>query len=461
MIEADTLITHTTIVSMNAARHVLLDGAIAFRADRIVGLGKTADIEKQISARETIDGRRFVVTPGLINSHIHVTGEPLTRGFVPDNVAFEESVWKWLSPIHAFYTPEDERLSAQLAAVEMLRTGTTSFLEAGTIDYLDAVVDGLTETGIRARVGARVSDMARRPGKPAETTEAAITLLEDELERYPASPGALVAAWPILLGHTICSDGLWQAAKQLADTHGAGLSFHMSPAPGDVGWHLAKFKRRPVEHLADLGVLGPNVAIAHLVHVDDSEIGLLAETGTSVAHCPTTALKTAYGITQVGRFPEMAKAGVNIAIGTDGNNGSNYSDLMRATYLVAGLFKDARRDPTIFPAEKAFEMATLGGARAMGLESDIGSLEVGKKADLVFHDTNRPEWRPLLNVANQLVWSADGRGVHSVWIDGKRVVDNYHCTTIDEDRLYAESQVAAEAIVKRSGLPSLTRWMLT
>lgn len=455
MIAADTLIMHTMVVTMNTARHIILDGAIVLKADRIVAVGKTAELEKQVSARETIDGRRFVITPGLVNGHIHVTGEPLTRGLVPDNVSFEESVWKWISPIHAFYTPADERLSAQLAAVEMLKSGTTCFLEAGTIDHLDAVVEGLLEAGIRARVGARVSDRA------PETTDAAIALLEDELGRYPGRNGALVAAWPILLGHTICSDTLWRAARQLADDHIAGLSFHMSPAFGDVDWHLAKFGRRPVEHLADLGVLGSNVAITHLVHVDDSEVGLLAETGTSVAHCPTTALKTAYGITQVGRFPEMAARGINLCIGTDGNNGSNYSDLMRATYLVAGLFKDARRDPTVFPAEQAFEMATLGGARAMGLETEIGSLEVGKKADLICHDTNRPEWRPLLNVANQLVWSSDGRGVHSVWVDGKRVVNDYRCTTIDEDRLYAQSQRAAEQIVARSGLPTITRWPQT
>jgi 5-methylthioadenosine/S-adenosylhomocysteine deaminase len=455
MISADTLIVHTMIVTMNAARHVILDGAIAWKADRIVAVGKTAEVEAQVSASHTIDGRRFVVTPGLVNGHVHITGEPLTRGLVPDDVSFEESVWKWISPIHAFYTPADERLSAQLAAVEMLKSGTTCFLEAGTIDHLDAVVDGLVETGIRARVGARISDRA------TGTTDAAVALLEDELVRYPCKGDTPVAAWPILLGHTICSDALWRAAKQLADDHRAGLSFHMSPARGDVDWHLATFGCRPVEHLADLGVLGSNVAIAHLVHVDDSEIGLLAANGTSVAHCPTTALKTAYGITQVGRFPEMAAQGINLCIGTDGNNGSNYSDLMRVTYLVAGLFKDARRDPTIFPAEQAIEMATLGGARAMGLETEIGSLDVGKKADLVCHDTNRPEWRPLLNVANQLVWSADGRSVHSVWVDGKRVVDDYRCTTIDEDRLYAESQLAAEQIVARSGLPTLTRWPLT
>lgn len=455
---ADTMISHALVVTMDAERRVISDGAVAWEDDRIVAVGKTADLERTVVAKETIDGRRFVVTPGLINSHIHITGEPLTRGFVPDNLPFEESVWKWVSPLHFFYTEEDERVSAQLAAVEMLRSGTTSFIEAGTINHLNAVVDGLREVGIRARVGQRVSDLMTRPGKPAESTDVAISLLLDELGRYPATPDARISAWPILIGHTICSDTLWKAAKQLSLEHGTGLAFHMSPAPGDVDWHVQKFNRRPVEHLADLGVLGRNVAITHLVHVDQSEIGLLAETDTSVVHCPTTALKVAYGVTQVGRFPEMAKAGINVAIGTDGNNASNYSDMMRATYLVAGLFKDARRDPTIFPAEQAFEMATLNGARALGLEHDIGSLEPGKKADLVLHDIDRPEWRPLLNVANQLVWSADGRGVHSVWVDGRRVVDNYRCTTIDEQRLYSEAQRAGEAIVKRSGLPNKAKW---
>jgi cytosine/adenosine deaminase-related metal-dependent hydrolase len=154
----------------------------------------------------------------------------------------------------------------------------------------------------------------------------------------------------------------------------------------------------------------------------------------------------------------MVERGINVAIGTDGNNASNYSDLMRATYLVAGLFKDARTDPQMFPAEKAYEMATLGGAKAMRLDNEIGSLEEGKKADVVLHDTDRPEWRPLLNVANQLVWSADGRGVHTVLVDGRVVVDAYRMTTIDEDALYRDVQVAGESITARSGLPDKAKW---
>ena len=401
------------------------------------------------------------MTPGLVNAHIHVTGEPLTRGLVPDTLAFEEAVWKWLSPLHFFYTEDDERLSATLAAVDMLRSGTTCFLEGGTINHLDAVIDGLDRAGIRARVGQRVSDLANRPGRPAESTDAAVALLQAEMSLYPPGRDVRVAAWPIVIGHSICSDTLWRTAKALADRHGAGLAFHMSPAPGDVAWHREKFGRLPIEHLADLGVLDRNVVVTHLVHCADSEIALLAAAGASVAHCPTTALKSAYGVTRVGKFPEMADAGINVAIGTDGNNGANYSDLMRATYLVAGLFKDARRDPAIFPAEQAFGMATLAGARALGLEHEIGSIEPGKKADLVLHDTDRPEWRPLLNVANQLVWSADGRGVHSVFVDGRRVVDDYRCTTVDEQALYRDAQAAGEAIAARAGLSSRTTWTVT
>jgi cytosine/adenosine deaminase-related metal-dependent hydrolase len=232
----------------------------------------------------------------------------------------------------------------------------------------------------------------------------------------------------------------------------------MSPAQLDPDGFIAEFGQRPMAHLAEIGVLDKNVAITHCVRIDDAEMMLMAQAGVSVAHCPTTALKVSYGITQVGKFPEMVQNGINVSIGTDGNNASNYSDLMRATYLVAGLFKDARVDPQMFPAEKAFEMATLSGAKTMMMEDQIGSLEVGKKADIVLHDTDRPEWRPLLNVMNQLVWSADGRGVHTVIIDGQIVVENGHCTTIDEEHLWATAQQMGESITARSGLPDKAKY---
>jgi len=455
----DLLIVDTMLVTMDAERRIVTDGALAVTGDTIVAVGKSVDLRHDYSARETIDGRRFVITPGSVNTHVHVTGEPLTKGLVPDDTGFEENVFQWLVPVHMAYSEADERLAAQVAALEMLRSGTTCFLEAGTIRFLDPVVDGLTEIGIRARVGQWAWDFAPEDQTyPTAATDAAIALLADEIGRYPADNGQLIAAWPILIGHMTCSGALWQAAKQLADRHGLGVAAHMSPVQADPDWYLARHGKRPVAYLAELGAVGSNTIFTHGVHFDDAEVDLLAEAGANIAHCATSALKGAYGATAVGRFPEMQAKGINLTIGTDGNNNSNYHDLMRATYLLAGLFKDARRDPSLFPAEQALECATLNGARALGLADRIGSLEPGKKADFVAHDTWRPEWRPLFNVVNQLVWSADGRGVHSVWVDGVRLIDNYRCTTIDEERLYAEAQAAGEGIVARSGLPVKSRW---
>jgi 5-methylthioadenosine/S-adenosylhomocysteine deaminase len=455
---AKTLIAGSHVVTMNPARDIIRHGAVVLDGDRIVDVGKAADLEARHPDASRAGGERFVVTPGLINTHIHITGEPLTRGYVPDDTPFEENVFVWLCRLYSVYTAAEERLSAQLAAVEMLKSGTTTFLEAGTIRFLDEVVEGLVEVGIRGRVGRWVWDLPPEPDVYRQTTDEAIGHLDRQLSDMKSVADGRIGTWSILVGHTTCSDPLWRAARQLASEHDVGMSFHMSPAKIDPDGFIAEFGQRPMIHLDQLGVLAPDVAMTHCVHVDDEEIGVMARAKVSVAHCPTTALKVSYGVTRIGRMPEMVQAGINVSIGTDGNNASNYSDLHRATYLVAGLFKDGRQDPQMFPAEMAYEMATLGGARTLLMQDEIGSLEIGKKADVVLHDTDRPEWRPLLNVINQLVWSADGRSVHSVWVDGAQVVDAGRMTTIDESRLYAEAQSAGEAITIRSGLPDKAKY---
>lgn len=458
--QIDTLIVGSHVVTMNTTRDVIRHGAVAIRGNEIVDVGKQTDLEALYTAKETVGSDRFVVTPGMVNTHIHITGEPLTRGYVPDDTPFEENVFMWLCPLYAVHTAEEERLSAQLAAVEMLKSGTTTFLEAGTIRFLDEVIDGLVEVGIRGRVGNWVWDLPPEPDVYKQNTDAAINMLQQQLVDHGSVPDARVGTWSTLVGHTTASDPLWKAARELADEHGTGMSFHMSPAKMDPEGFIAEFGQRPMIHLAELGILRDDVAITHCVQIDDQELAVMAEMAVNVAHCPTTALKVSYGVTQVGKFPEMVQMGVNVSIGTDGNNASNYSDLMRATYLVAGLFKDARQDPQMFPAEMAYEMATLGGAKTMQMQDTIGSLEVGKRADIVLHDTDRPEWRPLLNVANQLVWSADGRGVHTVFVDGAKVVENGQMTTIDEGTFYNRCQMAGEAITARSGLPDKAKWPL-
>ena len=458
MEDIDVLIKGWYVVTMNATRDIIRNGAVAVKGNKILEVGKAADLEKKYKAKEVVGGDRFVVAPGQVNSHIHITGEPLTRGYVPDDTPFEENVFMWLCPLYAAFEAHEEKMSGQLAAIEMLKSGTTSFLEAGTIRFMDEVVEGLVDIGIRGRVGRWIWDLPPEPDVYKQDTDEAIRNLEQSITKYRSLADGRIQSWSILVGHTTCSDPLWRAARDLANEHGTGMSFHMSPAKLDPEGFLAEFGHRPMVHLAELGVLGPDVAITHAVQVDNNELAIMAEAGVTVAHCPTTALKVSYGVTQVGKMPEMVTSGVNVAIGTDGNNASNYSDLMRASYLVAGLFKDARTDPQMFPAEKAFEMSTLGGAKAICAEDEIGSLEAGKKADLVLHDTDRPEWRPLLNVMNQLVWAADGRGVHTVFVDGKKVVEAGRMTTIDEDRFWAQCQAAGEAITSRSGLPDKSKY---
>ena len=446
------------VVTMNETRDIIHHGSVAVDAGRIVDVGKTVDLSGRYEPRRRIGGERFVLTPGMVNTHIHITGEPLTRGYVPDDTPFEENVFVWLTNLYAAFDADDERCSAQLAATEMLRTGTTTFLEAGTIRFLDEVLDGLADTGIRGKLGSWIWDLPPEPDVYKQTTDEAIARMQDQLSRFRSVADGRLGAWATVVGHTTISDPLWKATRELADEHDVGVSFHMSPAKIDPDGFIAEFGHRPMVHLDELGILRDDCAITHCVHVDDREVDIMGGHGVSVAHCPTTALKVSYGVTQIGKMPEMVQKGVNVSIGTDGNNASNYSDLMRATYLVAGLFKDGRMDPHMFPAEKAYEMATIGGARSIGMQDEIGSLEVGKRADLVLHDTDRPEWRPLLNVINQLVWSADGRGVHTVVVDGRVVVEDGHMTTVDEGALWREAQRRGEVIVVRSGLPDKAKY---
>ncbi|MDR3511630.1 MAG: amidohydrolase family protein [Caulobacteraceae bacterium] len=456
-IQADLLISGATLITMNAERCVIEDGSLAIAKDRIVAVGKREALEKSVVAKETLDGRRFVMTPGFVDGHIHITGDPLTRGFMrgaPED-SWSDKLQKWVIPIFRAQTAEEERISAQSAALSMIRYGTTCFLEAGTVLQLDAVMDGLAETGIRGRVGEWVEGRAFDPAQDqAKLSADAIAILESEIERYPDDGEARLAAWPVLVGHSTNSDDVWRAAKALADQHGIKVSAHMSPRAGDPAWFLARYNRRPVEHLSDLGVLGDNVALTHLADIDRSELAILAQTGTHAIHCAHAAFQGGFGLSRIGLFPEMIEQGVNVMLGTDGIA----ADILSSARLMGSVFRDARADQDLFPATTMLELATLNGARGMGMSETIGSLEVGKKADIVLHDTDLPEWGPVFDAVGQLALSASPAGVHSVWIDGVKVLDAGRTTLIDEEKLLADARQAGKAVIARTGLPNRTPW---
>jgi len=460
-LKADLLVSGATLVTMNAAREVIEDGALAIAADRIVAIGKREAIVRSVKAKEVIDGRRFVVTPGFIDGHIHITGDPLTRGFqrgAPEDT-WSEKLQRWVIPIFRAQTAEDERLSAQCAALAMIRYGTTTFVEAGTVLQLDAVMDGLEESGIRGRVGEWVEGRAFNPADDqAKMSASAIAILESEIARYPDRGGeARLAAWPLLVGHSTNSDDVWRAAKALADEHRIRVSAHMSPRASDPEWFLAKYGRRPLEHLADIGVLGESVMLTHLAAIDRSELDTLAWSGASCIHCPHAALQGGFGVSQIGLFPEMLDRDVDVLLGTDGVA----ADILSSARLMASLFRDARCDQDMFPPGTILELATLNAARAMGMSSLIGSLETGKKADFVLHDTDLPEWGPVFDCVAQLALSAPPGGVHSVWIDGVRVLDAGRSVLLDEEKILADARQTGRAVIARTGLPNRTAWPVT
>lgn len=460
-IRADLMISGATLITMNDTRQVIEDGALAIAGDRLVAVGKREALARSVQAGTVLDGRRFVVTPGFVDAHIHITGDPLTRGFArgaPDE-SWSDKLQRWVIPIFRAQTAEDERLASQCAALAMIRYGTTTFVEAGTVLQLDAVMEGLSETGIRGRVGEWVEGRAFDPNADqAKLSAAAIRILESEIDRYPDAGGeARVAAWPLLVGHSTNSDDVWRAAKTLADERGLRVSAHMSPRSGDPDWFLARYNRRPLEHLADIGVLSESVMLTHLADIDASELDLLVESGAGAIHCPHAALQGGFGVAHIGLFPEMLARGVELMLGTDGMA----ADILGSGRLMASLFRDARRDQDLFPAAAVLEMATVKPARAMGMSHLIGSLEPGKKADFVLHDTDLPEWGPLFDVVGQLAFSAPPGGVHSVWIDGVRVLEDGCATLIDEAKVRADARQAGYDLIARTGLPNRTPWPIS
>lgn len=457
MIEADLLVTGAEIITMNHARDVISDGTLAISGNRIVMVGKREEALRTVKAGRVMDGEGFVISPGFVDGHIHITADPLTRGFVrrlPED-SWGNNLAKWVIPLFQLQTAEDEQLAAQLSALTMIRYGTTTFLEAGTVIQMEAVMEALSATGIRGRVGQWVEGRDwGSSGNETTKIDEAIGLLQAEVEAWPDDGDALLAAWPVLVGHSTNPDEVWLAAKQIADENGLKVSAHMSPRQSDPDWFLKQYGRRPLEHLADIGAMGPNVLLTHLAAIDASELAVLAETGASCIHCPDAAFLGGMGLARQGLHVEMLERDVTVMLGTDGLT----TDILSSARRMAAGYRDARGDQDLLPSTTLLELATVNGARAMGWEDRIGALAPGYKADFVMHDTRRVEWGPVFDSVGQLALCAPPDGVHHVWIDGKQVLDAGRNLLLDEEKLLADAVQAGKALVERTGLPVRKPW---
>jgi 5-methylthioadenosine/S-adenosylhomocysteine deaminase len=436
------------VVTMNQSRQVLTGGSIVITDGLIEAVGSTVELGASHPDATLIDATDCVVTPGMVNAHQHFTGDPLVRSCIPDLLAPGASIFEWAVPIHGEHTPDDDELSASLCAIECAQNGVTTVVEAGTVAHPDRVAKAMQAVGIRGTVGTWGWDIAEGPF--TGTAEEVVQRQRSVVRAFPR--GGLVEGWVTLVGHDLASDQLLVDAAALARELGTGMTMHMSPTPSDPESYLQRTGRRPLAHLNDLGVLGPNLLLAHGVWLDDEEIDLVVSSRTAIAYCPWAYLRLGQGVTRAGRHAEIVERGGRVALGCDAANAGDVADILRTAALAAGLARDGRLDPERFGAHQAFELATIAGAEAIGMADRIGSLEVGKQADIVVHDATDWGWSPRGDVGLQLVWGTDGRTVRDVFVAGKPVIRDGSCVTVDAPALRREAQLRQRSLLDRAGI---------
>ena len=442
------------ILTVDPERRIIRDGSIVIDGRRISHVGKARELAA-VGADRVVDAREMVVTPGFFNGHMHISYAHAVRGIFPDDVADRLVT---VFQLQDAMTEEEEYHTSLLAIVELLKNGNTCFVDPGTTKFPDACMQAYEDSGCRIILGEGLTDIPEQRKLPLYSTEEAIRRIEHIIKTYDHRLNDRVRAWAMVFSAFNCTPELLKAAKKLADDYGTGMTLHHMIRPKIRESTLQQYGKQPTEFLEAIGVLGPNVLLAHVMGVNDTEIDCLARTCTNVVMCPSNVIKQGGGIKENGKMPEMLAKGVNVMLGSDSANSSNHLDIVRTMNLAACLYKDARQDTKMIPAERAIEMGTLMGAKACGLGDELGSIEVGKKADLVLFDTRRPEWRSLFNPVNNLVYNADGRSIHTVIVDGRIVIEDYKQTFVDEWRLMQKVEEIGEALLARTGVSFPQRW---
>jgi 5-methylthioadenosine/S-adenosylhomocysteine deaminase len=461
-----TLIEHLEFaLTVDDADTAVRDAALVLDGERIEAVGPSDEVVERYgreSFGRILDGSRRGVVPGFVDTHVHLS-ETLSRAVFPDNLATRAWVFHWAKPFYAHVGAQDERISVLLGTAEMLRCGTTCFLDMGAQNDPGITVRAAGEVGIRGITGRHAADVKPAEIPPGWTDEmvehhffpdarVALEVLEQCVRDWDGYAGGRIRCWVNIEGKEPCSPELHVGARALAERLGVGTTYHIASSIEEARVSERRYGRWPITRIADLGGLGPNLVLAHAVATRDDEIPLLARHDTKVAFCPSTSLKLAKGATAIGRYPELRDGGVTVGLGTDGVSAAGNLNLMRQLYLVSGLFKDARLDAEQIGAREALRMATIEGARALGWDDEIGSLEPGKRADFVLFDLDHFEWIPYDDPLQALAWSASPASVAETWVDGEPLFREGRVVTLDEAELHAEARERARDIARRAGL---------
>jgi 5-methylthioadenosine/S-adenosylhomocysteine deaminase len=440
----DLIIRGGTVVTMDGSRRVIESGSIAIKSGRIVEVGQTADIDRKYAAREVINASGKVVIPGLINGHTHV---PMTlfRG-IADDLDLQEWLTKYIFPAEAKNVTEQfVRVGARLGLAEMIRSGTTTYCDMYYFE--DAIADETFKAGMRGVLGETVIDF---PVADNKTYEAGLAYSEQFIKHWQGN-ALIVPAIAPHAPYTVSEDHL-KAARALSDRTGAPIVTHISETKFEVDESLKKKGASPVDYLNRIGFLNNRVIAAHLVWPSEEELGLLKKLGVGIVHNPQSNMKLASGTAPV---PEMLKEDLPVGLGTDGAASNNDLNLWEEMDTAAKLHKLISKDPKVVTAAEAFEMATIRGARALHLEKEIGSLEKGKRADLVIVDLDDLNQTPYYNIYSDLVYATKAGDVRTVVIEGRVVMRDRRLLTLNEEAIKADARRYREQIVRSVGVKTL------
>ncbi|NNG00521.1 MAG: amidohydrolase [Desulfobacteraceae bacterium] len=422
---ADILVENGIVITMDEDNSMITDGAVAVVGDVIEKIGGTDDFTEW-DADNRIDAKGGIILPGLINTHTHAA-MTLFRGLADDL-----PLMAWLND-HIF--PAEAKLAADhvcsgayLACAEMILSGTTCFCDMYLFE--DAVAEAAHQAFIRAVVGEVLFDF---PSPNYGSWENGLAYSKQLMDKWRDDRLITIAVEP----HSpyLCAPALLKGAAELAHDNDAPLVIHLSETRAEVDGLLKKVKKTPVAHLADLGFLSSRLIAAHCVVLSPADIDLLKIHDVKVSHNPESNMKLASGIAPI---PELLDAGVCVGLGTDGCSSNNNLDLFCEMDMAAKLHKVNRLDPTVVDARSALKMATIDAARVLGLDHMIGSLEPGKKADIIVVDTRKPHLTPMYNPVSHLVYAASGADVSHAIIDGRLVMDNRELLVIDAEKAMAD-----------------------
>jgi len=438
---AATLVRNGIVLPLDGTRTVLDPGSVLFEGADILAVGgvEELDADPRSAGATMVDATGHAVLPGLHNGHMH---SGLLRG-----TAESMSLFDWLEayvdPAHRVVTPEIARAASFLAYTENLRFGNTSVMDMWR--FMEGSAAAADAVGIRATLVPYVAD--EEGFDYFETLDTNLALLKSH---RTASDGR-VRTWVGLEHLLYCTPQCFRGAMALAEEYDTGLHTHSSESIWEVQESLRRFGRRPIEEFYNRGILSERTVVAHCVWLDDRELQLLAQTGTSVVHCPCSNMKLASGPARIG---DRRRLGIDVGLGSDGEKENNNLDLFEEMKFASLLAKVTSLDPTVGDPWDVLDLATLGGARALGLDAITGSLEPGKRADVVTVDLRRPHFVPLLhgahaNVAAHLVFTASGHDVDHVWVDGRPLVDGGRVLSVDVAAVMADAQTAAEELFER------------